>query len=186
MADVRVASRYVKSLLGLAVERGVLDQVHQDMQMLDRIFGTNRDLVNMLRSPIIRHEKKRSVLEKIFKGNVNGLSFDIIDILTRKNREGLLPAIAKEFHVAYNEYKGIGKATVTTTVPMDAALRAEIEIIVKQLSQKSKIELEEKVDQNLIGGFLLNVDDRQIDASIKSKLKTLKLKFSHNPYLKEF
>lgn len=186
MADVRVASRYVKSLLGLAVERGVLDQVHQDMQMLDRIFGTNRDLVNMLRSPIIRHEKKRSVLEKIFKGNVNGLSFDIIDILTRKNREGLLPAIAKEFHVAYNEYKGIGKATVTTTVPMDAALRAEIEIIVKQLSQKSKIELEEKVDQNLIGGFLLNVDDRQIDASIKSKLKALKLKFSHNPYLKEF
>lgn len=186
MADVRVASRYVKSLLGLAVERGVLDQVHQDMQMLDRIFGTNRDLVNMLRSPIIRHEKKRSVLEKIFKGKVNGLSFDIIDILTRKNREGLLPAIATEFHVAYNEYKGIGKATVTTTVPMDAALRAEIEIIVKQLSQKSKIELEEKVDQNLIGGFLLNVDDRQIDASIKSKLKTLKLKFSHNPYLKEF
>lgn len=186
MADVRVASRYVKSLLGLAVERGVLEPVHQDMQMLDRIFGTNRDLVNMLRSPIIRHEKKRSVLEKIFKNNVNSITFDIIDILTRKNREKLLPAIAKEFHVAYNENKGIGKATITTTVPMDAALRAEIETIVKQLSQKSKIELEEKVDQNLIGGFVLNVDDRQIDASIKSKLKTLKLKFSQNPYIKEF
>jgi F-type H+-transporting ATPase subunit delta len=185
MADVRVASRYVKSLLGLAVERGVLDQVHQDMLMLDRIFGTNRDLVNMLRSPIIRHEKKRSVLEKIFKSNVNSLTFDIIDILTRKNRESLLPAISKEFHVAYNENKGIGKATVTTTVPMDAALRAEIEIIVKQLSKKSKIELEEKVDQNLIGGFVLNVDDRQIDASIKSKLKSLKLRFSQNPYVKE-
>jgi F-type H+-transporting ATPase subunit delta len=184
MADVRVASRYVKSLLGLAVERNVLDLVHQDMQMLDRIFGTNRDLVNMLRSPIIRHEKKRSVLEKIFKGNVNGLTFDIIDILTRKNRENLLPAIAKEFHVAYNDYKGIGKATVTTTVPMDASLRAEIETIVKQLSKKTKIELEEKVDQNLIGGFVLNVEDHQIDASIKSKLKSLKWRFSQNPYVK--
>ncbi len=185
MADVRVASRYVKSLLGLAVERNVLDRVHEDMQMLDRIFGTNRDLLNMLRSPIIRHEKKRSVLEKIFKGKVNSLTFDIIEILTRKNRESLLQPIAKQFHVAFNEYKGIGKATVTTTVPMDDSLRAEIETIVKQLSKKTKIELEEKVDQNLIGGFVLNVEDHQIDASIKSKLKSLKWKFSQNPYVKE-
>ncbi|MBK8289612.1 MAG: ATP synthase F1 subunit delta [Flammeovirgaceae bacterium] len=186
MADVRVASRYVKSLLGLAVERGLLEQVHEDMQVLERVFANSRDLVNMLRSPIIRHEKKRAILEKVFKGNINSLSFDIIDILTRKNRERLLPAIATEFHVAYNEYMGIGKATITTTVPMDATLKAEIEAIVKQLSHRTEIELEEKVDKNLIGGFVLNVEDKRIDASIKSKLKNLKLKFSHNPYLKEF
>ncbi len=186
MADIRAASRYVKSLLGLAVERGVLEQVHQDMQMFDKLCGTNHDLVSMLRSPIIRHEKKRAVLEKLFKGRVHSLTFDIIDILTRKNREPLLPAIAKEFHVAYNHYKGIGKATVTTTVAMDADLRSEIEAIVKQLSHKTQVELVEKVDQNLIGGFVLNVEDYQIDASIKSKLKSLKLKFSQNPYIKEF
>jgi ATP synthase, F1 delta subunit len=162
MADARVASRYVKSLLGLAVEKGVLEPVNNDMKMFDRICTSNRDLVSMLRSPIIRHEKKRDILEKIFKGKVNSLTFDIIDILTRKNREPLLPAIAKEFHVAYNEYKGIGKATVTTTVPMDAALRSEIESIVKQLSHRDQIELVEKVDANLLGGFVLNVDDRQI------------------------
>ncbi len=186
MADARVASRYVKSLLSLAVEKGALEPVNQDMQMFDRICSSNRDLVNMLRSPIIRHEKKRDILEKVFKGKVHSLTFDIIDILTRKNREPLLPAIAKEFHVAYNEYKGIGKATVTTTIPMDAALRAEIESIVKTLSKKNQIELIEKVDAGLIGGFVLNVDDRQIDASISSKLKSLKLRFTENPYLKEF
>ncbi len=186
MADVRVASRYVKSLLGLAVEIGALEEVHQDMQMFDRICSSNRDLVNMLKSPIIRHEKKRDILEKIFKGKVHSLTFDIIDILTRKNREPLLPAIAKEFHVAYNEYKGISKATITTTVEMDAALRAEIETIVKKLSHKKEIELIEQVDPSLLGGFVLNVGDRQIDASISSKLKALKLGFSENPYVKEF
>lgn len=185
MSDTRAASRYVKSLLGLAVERGVLEEVNTDMQMFDRVCMANRNLVNMLRSPIIRHEKKKNVLYALFKDRVNPLTFDIIDILTRKNREPLLPTIAKEFHVAYNVYKEIGKATVTTTVPMDAALRAEIEAVVKQLSNKTEIELTEKVDPNLIGGFVLNVGVRQIDASIGSKLKHLMLKFSENQFIKE-
>lgn len=186
MAQSRVASRYVKSLLGLAVENKALEEVHQDMQLIDRICTSNVDLVMMLRSPIIKHDKKKIILEKVFKGKVNALSLAIINILTEKNREPLLPAIAKEFHVAYNEFKGISKAVVTTTIPVDAQLRSELESIVKKLSKKDKIELEEKIDADLIGGFVLNVGDQQIDASIKSKLKTLKVKFSENPYIKEF
>jgi F-type H+-transporting ATPase subunit delta len=110
----------------------------------------------------------------------------IIDILTKKNREPLLPEIAAEFHQAYNVYKGIQKATITTTVAMDNATRAEIEAIVKKLSDKTQVEVVQKVDSSLIGGFVLNVGDKQIDASIKTKLKTLKVKFSENPYIKEF
>jgi F-type H+-transporting ATPase subunit delta len=110
----------------------------------------------------------------------------IFDILTRKNREPLLPAIAKEFHSAYNIYKGIGKATVISAVPLDSELRGEFENMVKKLSAKDKVELIEKVDKDMIGGFVLNVGDKQIDASIKNKLKALKVKFSHNPYIKEF
>jgi F-type H+-transporting ATPase subunit delta len=110
----------------------------------------------------------------------------IIDILTRKNREPLLPVIAKEFHNAYNEYKGIGKAFITTTTPMDAQLRTEIEAIVKKLSTKNNVELHEKVDSELIGGFVLNVGDQQIDASIRSKLKALSLCFSENHFVKQF
>jgi F-type H+-transporting ATPase subunit delta len=59
-------------------------------------------------------------------------------------------------------------------------------LLVKELSHKKEVELEEKVDKDLIGGFILNVGDRQIDASVKSKLKALKLKFSENPFVKEF
>jgi F-type H+-transporting ATPase subunit delta len=109
-----------------------------------------------------------------------------IDILTKKNREPLLPEIAREFHNAYNVHKGVGKAKVTTTVPMDAKTRAEFEAIVRKLSNRKEVELEEKVDKDLIGGFVLNVEDKQIDASIRNSLKKLKLKFSENPYIKEF
>jgi F-type H+-transporting ATPase subunit delta len=186
MADSRVASRYVKSLLGLAVEQGVVEAVHADMQLFDNVCRANRDFVLMLKSPIVRHEKKKEILTRLFSGKVHKLSMSIIEILTSKNREPLLPAIATEFHNAYNDYKGIGKASITSTIPIDGKLRGELEAIVKKLSNKTQVELVEKVDKDLIGGFILNVGDRQIDASIKNKLKALKIKFSENPFVKQF
>jgi F-type H+-transporting ATPase subunit delta len=186
MADIRVASRYVKSLLGLAVEKNALENVHNDMILFSKVCEENRAFTLMLRNPIIKHDKKREILEAIFKGKVHNLTFAIFDIITRKNREPLLPAIAKEFHVAYKNFKEIGSASVTTAVPLDKKLRDEIEQIVKKLSDRKQVEIEEKVDPEMIGGFVLNVGDRQIDASIKNKLKALKVKFSQNPYIKEF
>lgn len=186
MADARVASRYVRSLLGLAVEQKALDAVHNDMLMFDRVCDSNRDFLVMMRSPVIKHELKRDILEKLFKKRVHPLTWAILDIITRKNRESLLPAIADSFHKAYNEFNGIGFASITSTIPLDAKLKAEIEKVAQQLSNRSKTELEEKVDPSLIGGFILNVGDKQIDASIASKLRTLKHSFSQNPYLKEF
>ncbi|MEJ7646012.1 MAG: ATP synthase F1 subunit delta [Chryseolinea sp.] len=186
MADTRAASRYVRSLLTLAVEKNVLEEVHQDMLLFAKICEQNRSFELMLRNPIVKHDKKRDILEKLFKGKVNELTMAILDILTRKNREPLLPAIAKEFHTAYNTYKGIRKASVTTAIPLDADLRAQFESMVMQISKQDKVELTATVDEDMIGGFILNVGDRQIDASVKNKLKALKVKLSHNPYIKEF
>jgi F-type H+-transporting ATPase subunit delta len=184
--DPRAVSRYVKSLLDLSVEQKVLDQVHTDMLLFSKVVNENREFGLMLKSPVIRHEMKQEVMEKLFKSKVNKLTMAFLDIITRKNREPLLPAIAREFHNSYNEYKGIKKATVTTAVPLDAKLRTEFENMVKKYSDKKQVELIEKVDKEMIGGFVLNIADRQIDASIKNKIKALKVKFSQNPYIKEF
>lgn len=185
MTESRASSRYVKALLDLAIGQKVLDQVHDDMLMFSKIVDSNRDFMLMLRNPIIKHDRKRAILERIFTGKVHSLTLAIFDILTRKNREPLLPAIAKNFHAAYNAYKQIGEAKVTTAVPLDAALRKEFEKLVKEVSRKSAVEIREEVDPGMIGGFVLNVGDRQIDASIRNKIKALKVKFSQNPYVKE-
>lgn len=186
MAESRVASRYVKSLLSLAEEQNALEQVKVDMQLFASVCASSHDFTNMLKSPIIKHDKKLAILEAIFKGKVNALTLAIIKMLTLKNREPLLPAIATEFHNAYNVHKGIQKATIATTFGMDEKMKLEMENLVKKISGKNQIDLVQKVDADLIGGFVLNVGDKQIDASIKSKLKTLKTKFSENPYIKEF
>jgi F-type H+-transporting ATPase subunit delta len=186
MADLRAASRYVKSLLGLAVEQNALEQVHADMQLFAKVCAENRAFELLLLNPVVKHDKKRAILEQLFKGKVHALTMAIFDIITKKNREPLLPAIAQEFHNAYNAYKNIGYAVVKTAVPVDAALRSEFEKIVKSLGTNQNVELKEIVDPSLIGGFVLEVGDKQIDASIKSRLKALQLNFSQNPYIKEF
>lgn len=186
MTDTRAASRYVKSLLQLAIEKKALDQVHNDMLLFSSVVRSNREFALLLRNPIVKHDKKRDILEKLFKGKVHSLTLAIFDIITKKNREPLLAAIADEFHNAYNEHQGIGKASITTATPLDAKMRADFEKLAASYSEKNQVELVEKVDPDMIGGFVLNVGDRQVDASIKNKLKALSVKFSQNPYIKEF
>jgi F-type H+-transporting ATPase subunit delta len=186
MVDSRAASRYAKSLLGLAIEQKALDNVHNDMLLFSKVVDENKGFALMLRNPVIAHDKKAEILSKIFKGKVHNLTMTFFNIITRKNREPLLPSIAREFHTQFNEFRGISKATVTSAVPLDDKLRGEFHTLVKKYSNKTQVELIEKVDPTMIGGFVLNVGDRQIDASIKNKLKALKVKFSQNPYIKEF
>lgn len=186
MADLRAASRYVKSLLGLAIEQKALEEVHNDMVFFAKVVNENKSFALMLRNPVIPHDKKSEILSRIFKGKVHSLTMSFFEIITRKNREPLLPSIAKEFHNAYNEYKGISKATITSATPLDAKLRGDFENLVKKYSDLKQVELIEKVDPEMIGGFVLNIGDRQIDASVKNKIKALKVKFSQNPYIKEF
>ncbi len=185
MSDLRAASRYAKSLLELADEQGVLEEVYHDMQMFIKVCSENRDFELMLKNPVIKHHNKREILKKVFGGKVNKLTSAIFDIITRKNREPILPAIARNFIRQYNVKKGIEVATVTTAVPLTDDLRNEIREIVLKISGRKSVQLKELVDSDLIGGYVLKVGDNQIDDSIRTKLKTLGHKLSQNPYIKE-
>jgi F-type H+-transporting ATPase subunit delta len=186
MSDHRVSSRYAKSLLELAAEQGVLEDVHNDMLTFSQVCADSRDFLLMLKNPVIKHDKKRAILNKVFEGKVNKLTMAIFDIITRKNREPILPSMAIEFHNQYNVFKRIEVAKVTSAVPLDKDIKEKIKKIVAQISPFETVELTEIVDKDIIGGFILKVGDKQIDDSIRTKLKALELKFSKNPYIKEF
>lgn len=183
MADIKAASRYVKSLLNLAVERGVLEQVHSDMRAFEKVLDENRPLLVALRSPIIKHYKKKNILEALFRGRFNDLTLSFFRIITEKNRERLLPLIASEFHNAYNEHQNIGQATVVTAVPLGSDLRNDILALAMKVVGKPSVELKEEIDPNIIGGFILNAGSQQIDSSIKHQLKILQLNFENNTQL---
>lgn len=114
-AEIRVASRYAKSLMDLAVERGELEVVQQDIELFHKTIKENRQLELLLTNPIVQSEKKRAILTSLFKGKISPLTSKFLDIISSKNREDFLPAIVSEFLRQYREYKGITRAQVVTT-----------------------------------------------------------------------
>jgi F-type H+-transporting ATPase subunit delta len=185
MRETRVASRYAKSIIDLALQQGVLEAVHTDMKMIEDLTKNSPELSVFLRSPIIKTDKKRDVLKQLFGGKVNKMTEAFIDLMTSKKREAHLPAIATEFVNQYKRHKHVLTAVITTAAGLDDTLRKQVLELVKT-SASSEVELIEKIDKKLIGGFVLRVGDKQVDASIQRKLQDLRKGFNENPYVKEF
>lgn len=181
MSVYRIASRYAKSLLELSIERGSLEEVMKDMQNFNEICTDNREFALMLKNPIVAPGKKLSVLKSAFEGKVNEITYGIISLVTKKSREQFLPEIAAAFMQQYHNYKGIVESSITTVTPLSAEMKKEVTAIVEKLTSK-KVDLTEKIDESLIGGFVLKIGDKQIDDSVSSKLRELRLRFvdSHN------
>ena len=185
MEGTRVAARYAKSFIELATEQGVVEQAYADMKQIAEVCKSNHDFVTFLKSPIIKTDKKQAVLKEVFAGKLNKVTDAFVRLITDKRREIYLEEIAHQFINQYKEKKKILTAVVTTANGIDEATRKKVMEIVKG-SGKSEVVLEEKIDKNLIGGFVLRVGDKQIDASIARKLSLLKRSFNENPFIKEF
>jgi F-type H+-transporting ATPase subunit delta len=184
MLETKVAKRYAKSLLDLSRETGVLDAVGNDMKLLSSVCEQNPEFTALLNSPIINSDKKLNILKKVFEGKMNKLSITFFELITGKTREANIEAIAKEFTNQYKEEKGIRTAVITSAIGLDDRLRKEVYEVIKK-SANSEIELVEKVNKDLIGGFVLRMGDKQYDASISSELRRLAKEFASNPYVRK-
>jgi len=177
MSTGRIAVRYASPILDLAEENKTLDKVKEDMEAFLSVCEESREFALMLKSPIIPHKRKAEILKAVFSGKVNDLTLQAFDIITRKNRESILEDIAKEFLHLYNKKKGLAEVTVTTSVKLDAGLKKSFEKLAQDITGKEPI-LEEMIDPEILGGYILKTGDRQLDESVTGQLKELKLKFS--------
>ena len=185
MSDFRVASRYAKSLIELADEQGVLEEVYNDMKLFADVCRENHDFVLMLKNPVIKGDKKKAILKSVFEGKVHKLTLAIFDIMTRKKREAILPQVANQFRQQYKDLKQIGVATVTTAVELTDELRKEMKQMAGRISGKKSIELKEIIDEDIIGGYILKMGDQQIDDSIRTKLNSLAKEVSSRHFIRE-
>ena len=182
MADQRVAARYAKSLLDLGKEMGTLSAVKEDMDLLSKTMAESRELRLLLRNPIVKHDKKLAILKAIFEGKVSDMTLRFFTILTEKNRESAIEGIGPEFLAQYNAMQGIQSAEVTSATPLTAVARLEIRKLVTQQTGLTEVQLTEKVDPELIGGFILRVGDNQIDDSVRTSLRRMRTSLQENSY----
>ena len=186
MSVIRIATRYAKSLIELAVEQGKLAQVQADVKVLQNAVK-NRDLYLMLKSPIISNDRKIAAMDALFQSQFDSLTMGYLKLLINKNRENYLPEITAEFVEQYKVLNKITTVRVTTATPMsDAVLEDLRKKILDSGATSENLDLQTAVDPDLIGGFVLDFDNKRYDASAAHKLEQLKAQFSKNLYVKEF
>lgn len=186
MSVTRIATRYAKSLLELATEQGKLEAVHGDVQMLQRA-SINRDLHLMLKSPIIQADRKISALKALFGDKMDALTMAYLSLLANKGREGYLLEIAAEFLNQYRAYKKITAVRIVTSETLGESVLAGIRAkIIASGVATDNLEVESVTNPALIGGFVLEFDNKRYDASVAHKLEEMKDLFTQNLYVKEF
>jgi F-type H+-transporting ATPase subunit delta len=183
MSHLRLAGRYAKSLIDLAIEQNQLEAVHQDVLFLQAACKISPDFVLLLRSPIIRADRKQRAITAITEGRVGALMSGFIQLLIRKNREEHLPEIIQAMITQYNSIKGIHIVKLTTADDISSELKANIVTKIKKETALKEIELETSVNKGLIGGFVLEFNNNLVDASIARDLREIKKQFDKNIYI---
>jgi len=153
------------------------------MQWLQAVCKSNRDFLILLRSPIINSDKKIKILKEVAGDNLNAITTIFTTLLINKGRESNLPEIAGAFISQYKNHKKIHTLILTTATPLSADVKKAIVQQVKATGGYENIEVEEKIDKNIIGGFVLQVGDKMIDASIAYDLKAIAKQFENNDFI---
>ena len=185
MKQTRATLRYAKSLFDLAIEQDILKKCKEDMQFVADTCARSKDLSLLLKSPIIKTDQKLSIFKEVLYDKMSEVSIRFVNIITNKKRESLLEGIANSFITLYKAHKNIESATVTTAFPLEETLRKEVTDFIKTYGE-TEVDLTEKVDEKIIGGAIIRMGDKQLDASVKKAIAELKQTFSKNLYIKDF
>lgn len=175
MSVQRIASRYASTLVDIAQEQVQLDAVHEDVLTLKGALENSRELQLLMESPIIHGTKKYKAIEAIFKGKISELSLKFLAIVCKKGREPLLAAILEAFREAYKELNGVTEVEVTTASAVDENVMEQIRTKITSLpGTRKNIEISHKIDESLVGGFVVQYDDKVYNASVVHHLETLR------------
>ena len=176
MSGSRAAVRYAKAILSFALEQKKEVQVNDDMMLIANTIVESKDLQLLLSSPIIKSVVKKDTIKEVFSSKVSSLTIGLVDLLIDNKRLSILEDVAKKYTILFDELKGIEVAKVTTAIPLTESLKKQVLNKVKEITGKEAT-IENNVNPDIIGGFILRIGDVQYDASVANKLQGLKRQF---------
>lgn len=175
--STKAAKRYANAFLGLAIEKDILEKTREDMLMIKSTIDGSSELQLFLKNPIIKKDQKKAAIKKIFDGKIQDVTFEFYNLLARKDREALLEEISTKFLELYNQHQGIIKVGVTSAKKLDDSQLKELENNIEKSTGK-KVEFMTNVEEDLIGGLKIRIEDTVVDGSVKFKLSQLKDRLS--------
>lgn len=178
MAGARAAIRYAKAVLSLASDLKSAEAVNNDMKLIANTIAESKDLSDTLQSPVISSSVKKTILLEVFKKS-DKTSLSLIDTLVNNKRIDILGHVALKYSQLFDQSKGIELATVTTAITLTEDLKKKVLAKAKELTGKN-VEVENIIDESILGGFILRIGDIQYNASIANQLNKLKREFTLN------
>lgn len=183
MANEIIANRYAICLLELSQEKNILKEVFADIQLLLSNIQNNAQFAQMLASPIDFNNAKIKIIENVFATHIQPVSFQFLQLLIKKKRENILKEIAHSFIKLYNQLLEIHTIQFTTATPIDESLVNKITTKLQSEKNIKHVHVETNLDPSLIGGFVIEFDNQQLDASIKKDLNDIKKQFQKNEFI---
>ncbi len=169
MYQSRITRRYAKALFELANEKNQFTKVTQDLNTIQEVCLQSKDFTRVLDSPVIPEKEKKQVISQLFRGRLHPLSFNFLELLLEKNRESFLPGIIKHFKKLADESQGIIRGDLRTAYPFDKEQMSALKKRLDRITGKNVI-LHQNINPELLGGFMVRLNDTVIDTSIKNQL----------------
>ena len=179
MFDHRASIRYAKPLIDLSISKGIVEDVCKDVNLFLDTCKNNYDFSLMLKNPIIPLNKKVDILRNIFSQIFHDLTLNTFVKIIYNNRDHILENICKKFLELYNKHKNIQDITLTSAIRLDKSYLETIKSKLTKLTSRT-ISINQKINSNILGGFILKLDDKMYDASYRTKLKNIKKTLLNN------
>jgi F-type H+-transporting ATPase subunit delta len=176
MNDSKIPVRYSRALFQLANEKDLLEKVSDDMIFISEICKME-EIKEVLESPIIVPSKKKAIFHALLGKNIEKITLSLVDLLIKNGRENFLPAVTRVFRDETLKFRGITETYLTTAMPVNDKTRKQISEMMATVF-KTRVELKETVDKEIIGGFILKVNDNFMDASVRNKLRKIRKELS--------
>lgn len=173
MNESKISVRYAKAFFSSAVERNLLEAVKKDVDLLLHLLQSQPKLKELLQSPVVKIKEKGVLFENVFRDQLNNLTVDFLHLLLKNNREIYLMEMCLNFQAMYSKLTGIKMAHLITAVELDKSQLEQFNVLI-QKNFGGKAEVTTTISEKLLGGFILKVDDHQLDASVATQLKKMR------------
>ncbi len=170
-----VAERYAQAVFSLAQEQNATDSVAGDLQKFAAMLDESADLRRFVASPVFSAEDQLKAMAAVLNGaGIGGLTANFVKLVASKRRLFVLSDMIRAFNALNDKAKGVTRAQVTVAEPLSPDHTAALEEALRQVSGGSTVKVNVNVDPSIIGGIVVQLGSRMVDASLKTKLNSLR------------
>jgi F-type H+-transporting ATPase subunit delta len=174
----RVAIRYSKALFDLALEKNMINEVRSDLEMIYKICTENPDFKQMLDNPLIEENSKSAILENLFKDKVNAVSYNFLQLLSKKRRSSFLLEMIDKYVDRVLDHEGILPCLLISSHQVESEQAEDIKKRIEEMTGK-KVIFSFQIDESLLGGFIVKIKDTVIDLSVKTQLESMRTRLAY-------